>query len=265
MAWTIDYDQKTRTQWEGGHHIKPVIAITCCHDRNRRPDQYTLAGAYCRAIAKAGGIPVLLPALAALERPLRSFCQGLLLSGGGDFDPVFFNEAPHPQLGTVDRIRDQWEIHLIRAAWTEDLPVLGICRGLQALNVAFNGTLYQDLPDQYPSGEKGPLLEHSQRLPGDQVSHRVTIAEGTLLSTVLGSTEIWTNSHHHQAVKEPGANLRITAWSDDGVVEGLEGTGGSFLLGVQWHPERLDTPDAQRLFAGFVGACRSVHEAEIVE
>ena len=215
-----------------------------------------LAGAYCRAIEKAGGIPVLLPAMAKLDRPLHSFCQGLLFSGGGDFDPAFFNEEPHPQLGTVDLERDRWEILLIRKARAEGLPMLGICRGIQALNVALGGTLYQDLPAQYPRVSNLPLLEHNQQIPSDRVSHRVTIVAGSLLSRVIGSTEIWTNSHHHQAVKEAAPDLKITARSDDGVIEGLEGTEGPFLLGVQWHPERLANPDSQRLFTGFVRTCQ---------
>lgn len=255
---TIKIDYNGDRKGKGGRPIKPLIGITCCHNRKQQPDQYLLAGAYCRAIVKAGGIPVLLPALAGLDRPLRSFCQGLLFSGGGDFDPVFFHEEPHPRLGTVDRERDRWEILLARQAWAEGLPMLGICRGAQALNVAFGGTLYQDLPAQYPRVANRPLLEHNQRTPGDQVSHRVTITAGSLLARVVGATEIWTNSHHHQAVKDPAANLNVTARSDDGVIEGLEGTGGPFLLGVQWHPERLTTPDARRLFTGFVRACQQL-------
>ena len=217
-----------------------------------------LAGDYCRAVEKAGGIPVLLPALAACDRPLRSFCQGLLLSGGGDFDPAYFNEAPHPRLGTVDRDRDCWEILLIRKAQAESLPILGICRGVQALNVAFGGTLYQDLPAQYPQQPNRPLLPHDQPAPGGPATHRVTIKAGSLLARILASTEIWTNSYHHQAVKDPATNLRVTARSDDGVIEGLEGTGDHFLLGVQWHPERLENTDSQRLFAAFILACRQI-------
>ncbi|HHW12809.1 MAG TPA: gamma-glutamyl-gamma-aminobutyrate hydrolase family protein [Firmicutes bacterium] len=236
--------------------MKPVIGVTCRHDRKQIPDQYMLAGAYCRAIEKAGGIPVLLPAQAEFDRPLHSFCQGLLLSGGGDIDPAFFNEEPHPRLGTVDQERDRWELLLVRKAYAEGLSMLGICRGVQVLNVAFGGTLYQDLPAQYAQRPNRPLLEHNQQIPGDQVSHRVTIAAGSLLARILESTEIWTNSHHHQAVKDPAPNLRITARSDDGVIEGLEGTGDHFLVGVQWHPERLASPDSQRLFAAFVRACR---------
>jgi putative glutamine amidotransferase len=240
---------------KGGFPIEPVIAITCSHDQNRQPDQYQLAGAYCRAIKGAGGIPVLLPALDALNRPLGSFCQGLLLSGGGDFDPALFHEAAHGRLGRVDPERDRWEISLIRRACREGLPVFGICRGLQAMNVALGGSLYQDLPSQYRSAGSIPLLEHNQENPGHEVSHQVRIAEDSLLFKIIGAAEIWTNSHHHQAVKDLAPGLTICARSDDGVIEGIEGTGG-FFLGVQWHPERLSTPEAVRLFTAFVQACR---------
>jgi putative glutamine amidotransferase len=233
----------------------PIIVITCCHARNRQPDQYMLAGDYVRAVKTAGGIPLLFPALARLERPLSTVCAGLLLSGGGDFDPSYFNEEPHPKLGTVDRERDCWEIMLIRRAHGEGLPILGICRGMQALNLAFGGSLYQDLPSQYQAESKRPLLEHAQALPGNQVSHRVAVDAASLLFSIVGSTEIWTNTHHHQGVKEVGSGLKIVARSDDGVIEGIEGRAGAFLLGVQWHPERLATPASQRLFAEFVRAC----------
>lgn len=204
---------------------------------------------------KVGGIPVLLPAITRLERPLASFCQGLLLSGGGDFDPGFFGEVPHPALGTVDYERDCWEITLITKARREGLPILGICRGMQAINIALGGSLYQDLPSQYPVSGKG-LVEHHQSAPGDQVTHRVKITVNSLLHQVVESTEIWTNSHHHQAVKETAPGLKVTARSEDGVIEGIEGKNDHFLLGVQWHPERLSTPDSHRLFAAFVRACR---------
>lgn len=232
-----------------------MIAITCCYDKNRQPDQYTLAGAYCQAVKKAGGIPVLFPALARLERPFSSFSQGLLLSGGGDFDPAYFNEEPHPKLGTVDRERDHWEITLTRKARREGLPILGICRGMQALNLAFGGSLYQDLPSQYRPEQKRPSIEHNQHLPGNQVSHRVVVEEASQLFSIVGSTEIWTNTHHHQGVKEVGSGLKISAHSDDGVIEGIEGGNSAFLLGVQWHPERLTTPESQQLFESFVRAC----------
>lgn len=250
MADLIDFEK------EGGPLIEPIVGITCSHDRNRQPDQYQLAGAYCRAVQKVGGIPVLLPAIPRMERPLSSFCQGLLLSGGGDFDPGFFGEAPHSALGTVDYERDCWEINLIRKARREGLPILGICRGMQAINIALGGSLYQDLPSQYPESGKDGLVEHSQSIPGDQVTHRVKIAESSLLYKIVESTEIWTNSHHHQAVKGTAPGLEITAWSDDGVIEGIEGKDDRFLLGVQWHPERLSTPESHRLFAAFVRACR---------
>lgn len=238
---------------------EPVIGITCSHRKNS-PDQYMLAGAYCRSVEKAGGIPVLLPVVKVLlspakfERPLGSFCQGLLLSGGGDFDPSLFGELPHPHLGSVDLLRDHWEITLIHKAQTEGLPLLGICRGMQAINIALGGSLYQDLPSQYPPGAS--LIEHRPSSPGEQVGHRVSIKEDTNLHSFLERTEIWTNSHHHQAIKDLAPGLKISARSDDQVIEGIEGTGEHLLLGVQWHPERQNGADSQKLFAGFIRACR---------
>jgi len=238
---------------------KPVIGITCSH-RKGSPDQYHLAGEYCRAVERAGGIPVLLPAVesllppAELGRPLSSFCQGLLLSGGGDFDPGLFGEPPHPCLGKVDLLRDRWEIALIHQALKEGLPLLGICRGMQALNVALGGTLYQDLPSQYPADTA--LLEHRPSRGGDDAEHQVRIKEGSKLHFLLGQTTVLVNSYHHQAVKGLAPGLRISAWSEDQVIEGIEGGGGQWLIGVQWHPERMTGPAAQKLFDGLIAACR---------
>ena len=210
-----------------------------------------VAGRYCRAVERAGGIPVLLPPVKSLKQPLASLCQGLLLSGGGDPDPSLYGELPHPKLGKVDQERDHWELTLIHKAREEQIPILGICRGIQILNVALGGSLYQDLPSQYIEAD-----EHWQKLPGEEVSHRVQIKESTMLFSLLEQNIIWTNSHHHQAIKKLALGLIISAQSDDGVIEGVEATGEHFILGVQWHPERLTTQESSRIFAGFISACQ---------
>jgi putative glutamine amidotransferase len=202
-------------------------------------------------VERAGGIPVLLPPVKSLKRPLASYCQGLLLSGGGDPDPSLYGELPHPKLGKVDQERDHWELLLIRKAREEQIPILGICRGMQILNVALGGSLYQDLPSQYIQ-----VGEHWQKLPGEEVSHQVQIKESTILHSLLEKGIIWTNSHHHQALKKLALGLIISAQSDDGVIEGIEATGEDFTLGVQWHPERLAIPESARIFTGFIRACR---------
>ncbi len=198
--------------------------------------------------------PLLQSSLTSFRRPLATFCQGLLLSGGGDFAPSFYDEPPHPQLGEVQVERDQWELTLIRKAYQEGIPILGICRGLQAINIAWGGSLYQDLTTQYLGAK-----EHKQSRPGDQVSHQIRLEESTLLFSLIGKKELWTNSHHHQAVKSLAPGLKISARSgDDGVIEGIEFAGAHFILGVQWHPERLLTAESHQLFTGFIRACQEM-------
>lgn len=226
--------------------MKPVIGITCRHFVETGGNEYRVAAGYIEAVEKAGGIPLVLPPVHDRAAFPVSICQGFLLSGGGDPDPRLYGEEDHPRLGTVDRNRDRWEIYLIRRALRQKIPVFGICRGLQMINVALGGSLYQDLPDQ------AGIYGHCQESPAEKVSHRVWVEEGTLLYKIIKRERIWTNSHHHQAVKEVAPGLVVSARTGDGVVEALEGSGGSFLLAVQWHPERLASSGARKLFAAFV-------------
>ena len=227
--------------------MRPVIGITCRRvaGGGTGADEYRLAAAYITAVETAGGIPLLLPALAIRERLPVAVCHGLLFSGGGDPDPRFYGEEELFPLDSVDRHRDDWEIFLVQQALRYAIPVFGICRGLQVINVALGGSLYQDLPTQLG-------VFHRQEAPAEKVSHRVWVEEGTLLARILKRKRLWTNSLHHQAVKEPAPGLTISARSGDGVVEALEAREGPFLLAVQWHPERLKGPGARRLFKAFI-------------
>ena len=200
--------------------------------------EYRLA-ALITAVEEAGGIPAL-PALAAWSMP-AAVC-GLLFSGGGDPDPRLWGGSDF-LLDSMYRHRDDW-----RSSWCNrpaSASVFGICRGLQVINVALGGNLYQDLPAQLG-------VSHRQEKPAGKVSHRVLVEEGTLLARILKRKRIWTNSLHHQAVKEPAPGLAVAARSGDGVVEALEAQEGPFLLAVQWHPERLKSPGARRLFRAFI-------------
>jgi putative glutamine amidotransferase len=223
-----------------------VVAVTA----PRRPVEGTprvaLNVAYVEALERAGLTPLVLPTLIDPRRAADALdaVGGLVLSGGEDVDPALYGAPPHPALGTVDPRRDAVEIELIRAAQARRLPVLAICRGIQILNVAMGGTLYQDLASERP----GPI-DHADM----QSRHPVQVDADTLLSRTLGSREIIANSRHHQALKTVAPGLRVVARAPDGVIEGVElaQPTGQWLLGVQWHPENLVEAG---LFSGFAGA-----------
>ena len=224
----------------------PLIGITV--NRNYGRGRLWLPPAYSSRIEKAGALPLLLPPLApAAADPLLAGLDGLLLSGGGDAHPFYYGEEPRPGLGRVDPGRDAWEIALVRAALSRSLPILGICRGLQLLNVALGGSLLQDL------GGTG-CLQHRQKAPRSRPSHSVEILPQTRLARLLGAGQLAVNSFHHQAAARIAPGLRKAALAPDGVVEALEGAGGPFLVAVQWHPETLRHPASNSLFRAFVKA-----------
>jgi putative glutamine amidotransferase len=213
--------------------------------------EMALGMSYLRAVERAGGLPVVLPPL-ELERisPLLDRLSGVLLSGGPDLDPTAYGRAAHPELGPTEPQLDAFEVQLAREADARGLPILGICRGAQALNIARGGTLHQHLPE-ITDGSVG----HRQRQPGQEVTHKVRVAPRSGLAAVVGSRRIAVNSFHHQSVDRLGSGLHAVAWADDGVIEGIEGRGKPFLLGVQWHAETLvDDPAQLALFRHLVTA-----------
>jgi putative glutamine amidotransferase len=206
---------------------------------------------YLRAIEAAGGLPVVMPPLEheAIE-PLLARLSGICLSGGPDLDPDTYAERPHPELGPIEPDLDRFELELARRADDRGLPILAICRGAQALNVARGGSLHQHLPDR-----PGVTIEHRQRMTGDRIAHAVTIAAGSLLARLIGRRDAVVNSFHHQAVHRLGHGLRAVAWAPDGVIEGIEAPARSFVVGVQWHAESMVTRHEQvGLFRGLVDA-----------
>jgi putative glutamine amidotransferase len=206
---------------------------------------------YLQAIEAAGGLPMVMPPLEleAVE-PLLDRLSGICLSGGPDLDPAAYHERRHPQLGPVEPNLDRFELELARRADARGLPILAVCRGAQALNVARGGTLHQHLPDR-----AGVTLDHRQVKPGNVVTHGVTIAAGTKLARMMRRRRARVNSFHHQAVNRLGSGLRAVAWSSDGVIEGIEAPARDFLIGVQWHVECLiDRPEHAALFSGLVTA-----------
>jgi len=211
--------------------------------------------AYPRAVARAGGVPLIFPPVdgATDAATLLDAVDGLLLSGGADIDPVHYRAAPHPALGPVEPERDRLEFALLREAQARKLPVLAICRGLQLANVALGGTLWQDLPSE--------VGVHPQSGARTDRVHPIRVREGSRLGEVLPAQRIHVNSFHHQAIRDLAPGLAAVARADDGVIEGIEAVGDWWLLGVQWHPEEFwaetDAPD-QRLFEALVAACAAV-------
>jgi putative glutamine amidotransferase len=214
---------------------------------------------YLLAVEAAGGIPLLiyLSRDAAVIEAHYQRCDGLLFAGGGDIDPVIFGQAPHPKLGTVEPLRDEVELALARRAIEDAKPVLGICRGIQLLNVALGGTLYQDIPSELP--EASDHYASAKATGRAHLAHPIALEPGSWLAGRLGTHELPGNTFHHQSLRDIAPDLRVTGRAPDGVVEAVEGQGPGFVIGVQCHPEELwESADARwaQLFAGFVDVAR---------
>jgi len=214
---------------------------------------------YLRAIEAGGGIPLVIHLTrdAAVIQTHYTRCDGLLFAGGGDVDPAIFGHAPHPQLGTVEPLRDEVELALARRAIDDRKPVLGICRGIQLLNVALGGTLYQDIPSELP--EASDHYASAKEFGRAHLAHPITLEPGSWLAARLGTLALPVNTFHHQALRDIAPGLHVTGCAPDGVVEAVEGVGPGFVIGVQCHPEDLwESADTRwaRLFAGFVDAAR---------
>ena len=206
--------------------------------------------AYLAALQAAGATPVAIP-LGTTDLDGLDFADGLLLPGGVDLNPSSYGAQPHPACEWDDRV-DELEFQLARWALGRQIPILGICRGLQVLNVALGGTLVQDLPSQRPQG-----ADHPRRGARDLLSHRLTVRPGTRLSAAMGEGEIAVNSLHHQGVERLAPGLVASAQAEDGLVEGVETLDGGWVVAVQFHPEELFAHQryASELFQAFVAAC----------
>ena len=235
----------------------PLVGVTTSITVGQTPERAYVNSAYLHAVQQAGGVPVLLPpqlSKSSLERLVRGL-DGLLLTGGGDMDPATFGEPPHPTLYDVAPPRDALETQVTHMALEKRTPLLAICRGVQVLNVALGGSLYQDV-----ATEPGTEIQHSQKEARDQATHKVTVAQGSRLSRVLGGEDLEVNSFHHQVIKLLGRGLVPVAWAPDQLIEGVELDDDSrWVLGVQWHPEHLvgHSEPARRLFSALVTAARA--------
>lgn len=193
--------------------------------------------AYLRSVLAVGGVPLILSPLLGPSYATRALdgVDGVVFTGGEDMDPAWYGAEPSPMLNPPSRERDLFELALFAAARQRELPILGICRGIQLINVALGGTLYQDLPTERP----GPV-DHNPPVPRTERGHFVRLAEGSRAAAALGSLGVRVNSFHHQAVRDLAPALVASGWTEDGLVESVEsGPESPWLLAVQWHPEEM--------------------------
>jgi putative glutamine amidotransferase len=242
--------------------MTPLVAVTTTTvvletSRHRQPE-ISMYAAYASILERLGLTSVLVTPVhtkGSLRR-LARLCCGMVLTGGEDIDPACYGAEPIPELEPVNKARDVAELQMVELALEEEIPILGICRGCQLLNVSFGGTLYQDLDRERPGA-----LRHSQREPWGMRSHRAEVEPDSLLGRMLDMPVLEINSFHHQAIRDVGDGLRVVARADDGLVEAVEAVDHRWVLGVQWHPERHEaTAPAQdpdrRLIRAFAEAVR---------
>ncbi|HEY9225381.1 MAG TPA: gamma-glutamyl-gamma-aminobutyrate hydrolase family protein [Gemmatimonadaceae bacterium] len=232
----------------------PFVIVTATTESLRGRSRVRVNEAYTRALAAVHLVPMVLPPVdASVAVASLGGVHGLVITGGEDVDPAHFGQSAHPATGTPHPERDAYELALASAARDRRVPTLAICRGAQVMNVALGGTLVQDIPSQRPSG-----IEHDLSDRRTERVHAVEIGADSALARVVGSTRITTNSSHHQSIDRPADELRVTASSEDGIVEALEPLDPSWwMIAVQWHPEELTaTPEDwdRRLFAAFAHA-----------
>lgn len=236
---------------------KPIIGIGS--DLQSDPGKRERAFAYVtyvEALRRAGAVPVLIPPQPENAADLIEGLDGILLAGGYDCDPGVYGAEPHPSIEPMDPRRQSNDLALAKIARQTSIPTLGICLGLQVMNVAAGGTLVQDI-----DSELDTEIRHASE-PEDRARHDVLLEEGTRLAGIVRQRELDVNSSHHQAIKDVGAGLRVTAHAPDGVVEGLEDPRHPFYVGVQWHPEDMNGDgSAAALFGAFVEAARKYHQS----
>ena len=232
---------------------KPVIAVMPLYDEKR--ESIWMIPGYMDGIYACGAVPIILPRALTKEEffQLDYGIDGYLFTGGQDVSPELYNEEALESCGRPEEKRDELESMILKHAYADNKPVLGICRGVQLMNAVLGGTLYQDLPSQRKSD-----ICHVMTPPYDRAVHKANIFKDTKLFKILGESEIGVNSYHHQAVKEISPKLTACAAASDGLIEALEAPDRRFFIGVQWHPELFYKKDeaSRRLFCEFVEACK---------
>jgi putative glutamine amidotransferase len=241
---------------------RPLIGVatqTLPAIEGERPPCWVMGQRYVEALRANGAVPVLLPLMPHDPEAMREIFErldGVFLTGGVDVDPSRYHESRHPLCGTTDPDRDAIELMLLEFARERELPVLAVCRGIQILNVARGGTLYQDVSAQVPAAMKHDYFPTPANPSRNYLAHDITLAPKTRTGEIIGDSVVPVNSMHHQAIKDLAPGLRPTAFAPDGIIEAVEGETGPYLVAVQWHPEELaeTQPGMRRLFTSFIAA-----------
>ncbi len=237
------------------HKDKPIIGITAAYDFERSTSN--LRDDYYEAVIQCGAVPVIIPVTEnkSVWVEYLDLCDGLILSGGPDIDAAYFGQSNLPCANEISPVRDSMELYLAQQAIAVDMPILGICRGIQVLNVAAGGSIFQDIYSENSSGKK--LIQHSQKGPRWFQIHGIHIVENSCLFGIFKKDTIKVNSFHHQAVSEVAPGFVVNAYSEDGIIEAISCEGKKFILGVQWHPENLWSRDRfhLKLFERLVAMC----------
>lgn len=232
--------------------MRKIIGLIPLFD-DKRTSYWMLPG-YMKMIEECGGFPIMLP-LTTDQKELSqclSICDGIIFTGGQDIDPALYHSRRIDECGVCCKERDKMEAYLFESAMFKDIPVLGICRGIQLMNVMLGGTLYQDLKKEHPS-----TVDHHMQAPYDRPVHIVNVYEHTILSNIMGAGCYPVNSYHHQAIRDIAQTAEVMAVSDDGLIESISVPGQRFAVGVQWHPEFIYNKDekAKKLIQAFLDAC----------
>ncbi|GAA0316330.1 gamma-glutamyl-gamma-aminobutyrate hydrolase family protein [Bacillus carboniphilus] len=232
--------------------MKPMIGITSHVELDYK---HTLNHDYIQAVIDAGGLPVILPV--GIDEDVDQLVDkldGFVVTGGGDIDPTLFGEEPHRNLGEISPGRDSFELALIKKALEADKPIVAICRGIQIMNIAVGGDMYQDIYAQTDN----ELLQHGQKATRNHLAHFVHVEPDSLLAQIADTTKFKVNTYHHQAVRNVPLPFKISGTASDGIIEAIESVEHKFVLGVQWHPEGLAYKGdeiSKRIFRRFIEFC----------
>jgi putative glutamine amidotransferase len=235
--------------------IKPVIGITTAYDFEKSSSG--VKDDYYEAIIQCGAVPILIPVTdeKSMWDEYLKICDGIILSGGPDIDATYFGKCNMPYANEISPIRDSMEIFIAQQAIAMNMPILGICRGIQVMNIAAGGSIFQDIYAENNTDKN--IMKHSQQAPRWFQIHNISIQKDTCLQTVFGSDTLKVNSFHHQAVSEVAPGFIINATAEDGIIEAISQENKRFVLGVQWHPENLWRKDKThlKLFERLVSVC----------